>query len=64
MKDSYLKKNGEELFQKSNAMIIKETGYHYKTFKNRIIDILKKPSRLFKPIALFTFVLKERNDIK
>ena len=44
-----------EIIDKSNAEIIKETGYHYKTLQNRIIDICKKPSRIFKPIALYVF---------
>ena len=34
-----------------------------KTLKNRIIDIIKKPKYIFKPIALYTFVLEEKNDL-
>lgn len=56
------KKQWRKIISKSNGKIIKETGYHYKTLKNRIIDIIKKPKRLFKPIAMFTFVLKEKED--
>lgn len=52
-----------KIISKSNAKIIKESGYHYKTLKNRIIDIIKKPRRIFKPIALYVFVLKEREDV-
>lgn len=49
-----------EIISKSNAYIVEESGYHYKTLINRIIDILKKPKRIFKPIALFVFVLKKK----
>ena len=48
------------IINKSNARIIKKFGYHYKTFGNRLIDIIKKPRYLFKPIALYGFVLEER----
>ena len=54
------RKKWREIISKSNATIIKESGYHYKTFKNRLKDIIKKPSRLFKPIALYVFVLKKK----
>ena len=37
----------------SDDEIVKETGYHYKTFFKRFIDICKKPKRIFKPIALY-----------
>ena len=56
------RKQWRKIISKSNGKIIKETGYNYKTLKNRIIDIIKKPKRLFKPIAMFTFVLKEKED--
>ena len=56
------RKQWRKIISKSNGKTIKETGYHYKTLKNRIIDIIKKPKRLFKPIAMFTFVLKEKED--
>ena len=56
------RKEWRKIISKSNAKIIKETGYHYKTFKNRFLDIVRKPSRLFKPIALYVFVLKERTE--
>ena len=48
-----------EIISKSDALIIKEFGYHYKTLGKRIMDILKKPRYLFKPIALYGFVLKK-----
>lgn len=54
------RKEWEKIILKSNGIIIKNSGYHYKTFDKRILDIIKKPIRLFKPIALYTFVLKER----
>ena len=54
------RKKWREIISKSDATIIKETGYHYKTLKNRLKDIIKKPSRLFKPIALYVFVLKKK----
>ena len=54
------RKEWRNIILQSNAKIIKETGYHYKTLKNRIIDIIKKPKRIFKPIALYTFVLTEK----
>ena len=41
------RKKWREIISKSDATIIKETGYHYKTLKNRLKDIIKKPSRLF-----------------
>ena len=50
----------KDLWKEINGEIIKETGYHYKTLQNRIIDICKKPSRIFKTIALYVFVLKEK----
>lgn len=53
------KEQWRKIIKKSNGEIIKETGYHYKVLSKRIIDVLKKPSRIFKPIALYTFVLKE-----
>ena len=49
-----------KIISKSKAKIIKETGYHYKTLKGRICDIIKNPRHIFKPIALFTFVLKDK----
>ena len=51
------RKEWRKIISKSNAKIVKETGYHYKTLRNRMIDILKKPKRVFKPIALYVFVL-------
>lgn len=57
-----LRKQWREIISKSNAKIIKETGYHYKTFGKRVIDILKKPSRIFKPIALYVFVLQKKGE--
>ena len=54
------RKQWRKIISKSNAKIIKESGYHYKTLNKRILDILKKPKRLFKPIALYTFVLGEK----
>lgn len=56
------RKQWREIISQSNAKIIKETGYHYKTLGKRILDILKKPKRIFKPIALYTFVLKEKGE--
>jgi len=56
------RKAWRKIISNSNAKIIKESGYHYKTLKKRFIDILKKPKRLFKPIALYVFVLKEKGD--
>ena len=56
------RKKWREIISKSDATIIKETGYHYKTFKNRLKDIIKKPSRMFKPIALYVFVLKKKEN--
>lgn len=49
-----------KIISKSKAKIIKETGYHYKPLIKRIIDIFQKPSRIFKPIALYLFVLQEK----
>ena len=61
--ESFMKrKQWRKIISKSNATIIKETGYHYKTLNKRIYDIIKKPKRLFKPIALYVFVLKEKED--
>lgn len=57
------RKEWRKIISQSNAKIIRETGYHYKTFRKRIIDILKKPKRIFKPIALYTFVLVEKGEI-
>ena len=42
--------------------IIKESGYHYKTLKYRLLDIIKKPNRIFKPVALYLYVLKEMEN--
>lgn len=53
------RKKWRKIISKSNAQIIKETGYHYKKFGNRLLDVLKKPKRILKPIALYVFVLKE-----
>ena len=58
------RKQWREIISQSNAKIIRETGYHYKTFSKRVLDILKKPKRLFKPIALYTFVLEEKGENK
>ena len=60
--ERFMKRNKwREIIDKSNAEIIKETGYHYKTLQNRII-VCKKKSRIFKPIALYVFVLKEKEE--
>src|SRR5574344_624701 len=56
------KKEWRKIISSTNGEIIKETGYHYKTFWKRILDIIKKPRRLFKPIALYTFVLREKGE--
>lgn len=56
------RKQWRNIIDKSNARIIKESGYHYKSLNKRIIDIIKKPIRLFKPIALYVFVLEERRN--
>lgn len=59
--ERFMKRNKwREIINKSNAKIIKETGYHYKTFFNRLMDICKKTKRILKPIALYVFVLKEK----
>lgn len=61
--ERFMKRNKwREIINKSNAKIIKETGYHYKALWNRVIDICKKPYRIFKPIALYVFVLKEKEE--
>lgn len=52
------RKEWQKIISKSNAIILKESGYHYKILKNRIFDILKKPRMIFKPIALYLFVLE------
>jgi ubiquinone/menaquinone biosynthesis C-methylase UbiE len=57
-----LRKEWRKIISQSNAKIIKETGYHYKTLDKRVIDIIKKPKRIFKPIALYTFVLTEKGE--
>ncbi len=44
----------------SNAKIVEESGYHYKPLKKRLIDNIKNPHRILKPIALMTFVLQEK----
>lgn len=56
------RKEWKNIISKSNAKIIKESGYHYKTLKYRLLDIIKKPNRIFKPVALYLFVLKEREN--
>ena len=56
------RKEWRNIISKSNAKIIKESGYHYKTLKYRLLDIIKKPNRIFKPVALYLFVLKEREN--
>lgn len=61
--ERFMKRNKwREIIKKSNAKIIKETGYHYKTFYKRFIDICKNPKKIFKPIALYVFVLKEKEE--
>lgn len=54
------RKKWRKIISKSKAKIIKETGYHHKPLIKRIIDIFQKPSRIFKPIALYIFVLQEK----
>lgn len=49
-----------KIISNSKAQIVKETGYHYKKLKNRMYDTIKNPKQIFKPIALFTFVLKDK----
>ena len=56
------RKEWKNIISKSNAKIIKESGYHYKTLKYRLLDIIKKTNRIFKPVALYLFVLKEREN--
>lgn len=56
------RKEWRKIISCSNAEIIKESGYHYKTFKKRFIDVIQKPTRIFKPIALYVFVLKEKGE--
>ncbi len=54
------KQEWRNIISNSNAKIINETGYHYKTLKYRMYDTIKNPKQIFKPIALFAFVLKEK----
>ena len=54
------RKEWRAIIENSNGVIIKESGYHYKKFKNRLIDVIKKPKILLKPIALYTFIIKEK----
>ena len=54
------RKKWRKIISKSKDKIIKETGYHYKPLIKRIIDIFQKPSRIFKPIALYVFVLQKK----
>lgn len=54
------RKSWRRIISKSNATIVQESGYHYKTLSKRIHDIVVNPKKLFKPIALFTFVLQEK----
>ena len=56
------RKEWRNIISKSNAKIIKESGYHYKTLKYRLLDIIKKPNRIFKPVALYLYVLKEMEN--
>ena len=57
------RKEWRKIISHSNAKIVKESGYHYKIFRKRFIDILKKPKRIFKPIALYVFVLKRKGEV-
>lgn len=57
------KKEWKKIILQSDATIINETGYHYKKFKYRMLDVIKKPEMIFKPIALYTFVLKRRDNL-
>lgn len=56
------RKEWRNIISKSNAKIIKESGYHYKTLKYRLLDIIKKLNRIFKPVALYLYVLKEMEN--
>lgn len=56
------RKEWRNIISQSNAEIVKETGYHYKKLGKRIVDIIKKPKRIFKPIALYVFVLMEKGN--
>lgn len=51
------------IIDKSNAKIVKKFGYHYKTFGKRFYDIIKNPKKIFKPIALYGFVLKDGRNL-
>ena len=53
------KKEWKKIISRCNAKIVKITGYHYKTFINRMLDCIKKPRYFLKPIAMYTFVIKE-----
>jgi len=55
-----LRNKWRKIISQSKTKIIKETGYHYKPFKKRFGASLKNPRILFKPIALYVFVLRER----
>lgn len=57
-----MREEWRKIISQSNAKIIKETGYHYKTLSKRVIDVLKEPKKIFKPIALYTFVLMEKGE--
>lgn len=56
------RKEWRKIISQSDGKIIKETGYHYKGLKKRILDIIKKPKKIFKPIALYVFVLKKKGE--
>ena len=54
------RKKWRKIIEQSNAKIIKESGYHYKILKKRIIEKIKNPKKIFKPVALYVFVLEEK----
>ena len=49
-----------KIISKSKGEVIKTFGYHYKPFGKRVLDIIKHPKNIKKPIALLGFVIKEK----
>jgi len=58
------KKKWRDIIAGSNAKIVKETGCHSWPFKRRMLEIAKSPSKIFKPIAIYTFALQDKEDGK
>jgi len=55
------KNDWRKLIHESGGEIFSETGYHYRPFKSRMVEQIKRPQKIFLPKANFVFEITGRS---